>query len=295
MDNWDGIEEFVAVAQSGSFIAAAATLGVSRTHMSRAVGRLEDRLGARLLHRTTRAVMLSPTGRTFLDHCARLIRERDEAVEMIRDQGAPRGDLRLTCCLALGERYIAPIARQFAKEHREVTVHLDVTNRTVDLVAEGCDLGVRTGYLPSSDLIATKIASRHSRTCAAPGYLACRERPRKIADLDEHDCLIGSTPLWHFSDKGEETPYRPHPVWSCNNGHAVLDAALDGMGICQLPNFYLNDALRSGQLVPILEEFEPPEEPIWAVYPDKRHLPPKVQRFVSLLKDQLPKAMAGSN
>jgi len=221
MDNWDGIEEFVAVARSGSFIAAAATLGVSRTHMSRAVGRLEDRLGARLLHRTTRAVMLSPTGRTFLDHCARLIRERDEAVEMIRDQGAPRGDLRLTCCLALGERYIAPIARQFAKEHREVTVHLDVTNRTVDLVAEGCDLGVRTGYLPSSDLIATKIASRHSRTCAAPGYLACRERPRKIADLDEHDCLIGSTPLWHFSDKGEETLISPAPglelqQWPCS-------------------------------------------------------------------------------
>ena len=292
MDSWDGIEEFVAVARSGSFIAGATALGVSRTHMSRAVARLEDRLGARLLHRTTRAVMLSPTGRTFFDHCVRLVHERDEAVALVRDQGELRGDLRITCCIALGERFIAPIARRFAKEHRQVTVHLDVTNRVVDLVAEGCDLGIRTGYLPSSNLIAARIASRQSRTCAAPDYLARRGKPRKITDLDEHDCLIGTTSLWHFSENGDETLYRPRPVWSCNNGHAVLEAALDGMGICQLPDFYLNDALQSGQLVPILEEFEPPEEPIWAVYPDKRHLSPKVQRFISDLKDMLPKVMA---
>src|SRR6478752_5546631 len=123
MDGWDGIEEFVAVARTGSFMAGAAALGASRTHMSRAVARLEDRLGARLLHRTTRAVSLSPTGRTFLDHCDRLVRERDEAVALVRDQGEPRGDLRITCCIALGERFIAPIARRFAKQHRQLTVY----------------------------------------------------------------------------------------------------------------------------------------------------------------------------
>lgn len=292
MDGWDGIEEFVAVARTGSFMAGAAALGASRTHMSRAVARLEDRLGARLLHRTTRAVSLSPTGRTFLDHCDRLVRERDEAVALVRDQGEPRGDLRITCCIALGERFIAPIARRFAKQHRQLTVYLDVTNRVVDLVAEGCDLGIRTGSLPSSDLVAARIASRQSRTCAAPAYLESRGRPERIADLDGHDCLIGTTPLWHFSEKGDEILYRPRPVWSCNNGHAVLEAALDGMGICQLPDFYLNDAVQSGQLVPILEEFAPPEEPIWAVYPDKRHLSPKVQRFVAVLRDDLSGVMA---
>jgi len=292
MDGWDGIEEFVAVARTGSFIAGAAALGVSRTHMSRALARLEDRLGTRLLHRTTRRVILSPTGRTFLDHCDRLVRERDEAVALVRDQGEPRGDLRITCCVALGERFIAPIARRFAMQHRQLTVYLDVTDRVVDLVAEGYDLGIRTGQLPSSNLIAAKIASRQSRTCAAPAYLECRERPGKITDLDGHDCLTGTTLQWHFSDKGDEILYRPRPVWSCNNGYAILEAALDGMGICQLPNFYLDDAVQSGQLVPILEEFAPPEEPIWAVYPDKRHLSPKVQRFVSVLKDKLPKVMA---
>jgi len=291
MDGWDGIEEFVAVARTGSFIAGAAALGVSRTHMSRAVARLEDRLGAQLLHRTTRRVILSPTGRTFLDHCVRLVRERDEAVALMRDQGEPRGDLRITCCLALGERFIAPIARRFAKQHRQLTVYLDVTDRLVDLVAESYDLGIRTGLLQSSNLIAAKIGSRQSRTCAAPAYLESRGRPGKITDLDGHDCLIGTTPQWLFSEKGDEILYRPRPVWSCNNGHAVLEAALDGMGICQLPDFYLNDALQSGQLAPILEEFAPPEEPIWAVYPDKRHRSPKVQRFVSALKDKLPKVL----
>jgi len=292
MDGWDGIDEFVAVARTGSFIAGAASLGVSRTHMSRAINRLEDRLGARLLHRTTRAVILSPIGRTFLDHCVRLVRERDEAIALVRDQGEPRGDLRITCCVALGERFISPIARQFAMLHRQLTVYLDVTDRVVDLVTEGYDLGVRTGQLPSSNLIAAKIASRQSRTCAAPAYLTRRGRPGKISDLDGHDCLIGTTLQWHFSEKGDEKLYRPRPVWSCNNGHAVLEAALDGMGICQLANFYLDDAVQSGKLVPILEEFAPPEEPIWAVYPDKRHLSPKVQRFICMLKDKLPKAMA---
>lgn len=221
MDGWEGIEEFVAVARTGSFIAGAASLGVSRTHMSRALARLEDRLGAQLLHRTTRRVLLSPTGQTFLDHCIRLVQERDEAVALIRDQGEPRGDLRITCCVALGERFIAPVARQFAKQHRQLTVYLDVTDRTIDLVAEGYDLGVRTGNLPSSDLIAAKIASRRSRTCAAPAYLERMGTPEKIADLNEHDCLTGTTLQWHFSEKGDEILYRPRPVWSCNNGYAV--------------------------------------------------------------------------
>ena len=291
MERWDGIEEFVAVVRAGSFSAGAAAIGASRTHMSRAIADLEDRLGARLLHRTTRSVVLSPTGQTFLDHCARLVRERDEAVALVRDQGEPRGDLRITCCVALGERFIAPLARKFAMKHRQLTVHLDLTNRVVDLVGEGYDLGIRSGNLLSSNLMSARIGSRQSRTCASPAYLANRGAPREIGDLNEHDCLISAAPQWQFSESGNEVPYRPRPAWSCNDGYAVRDAALDGMGICQLPSFYVNDALRSGQLVPVLEQFAPLEQPIWAVYPDKRHLSPKVQRFISSMKDTLPEAM----
>ena len=291
MDGWDGIDEFVAVARIGSFIEAAAALGVSRTHMSRAVARLEDRLKARLLHRTTRTVSLSPTGRIFLDHCVRLIHERDEALALVREQGEPRGVLRVTCSIALGERFIAPIARRFAVQHPQLRLFLDLSNRVVDLVGEGYDLAIRTGDLTSSNLIATRIASRQFHTCAAPAYLDRFGSPESIEDLDQHACLVGSSSTWHFTDKGNVVIYRPQPVWSCNNGQAVLDATLEDMGICQLPDFYLSDALERGLLRRVLEPYLSPAEPIWAVYPDKRHLSPKVRRFISLLNSELPKSI----
>jgi len=291
MDGWDGIDEFVAVARTGSFIEGAAALGVSRTHMSRAVARLEDRLKARLLHRTTRSVSLSPTGRIFLDHCTRLIHERDEALALVREQGEPRGVLRITCSIALGERYIAPLARRFAVQHPQLRLFLDLSNRVVDLVGEGYDLAIRTGDLTASNLIATRIASRQFHTCATPAYLDRFGSPETINDLDQHACLVGSSATWHFTDRGEVVIYRPQPVWSCNNGQAVLDAALEDMGICQLPDFYLSNALDRDLLRPVLTPYLSPAEPIWAVYPDRRHLSPKVRRFVSLLKSELPKSI----
>jgi len=288
MDGWDGIDEFVAVARTGSFIAGAASLGVSRTHMTRAVARLEDRLKARLLHRTTRKVTLSATGRIFLDHCNRLIRERDEAVALVSEQGEPRGVLRITCSIALGERFIAPIARRFAVQHPRLRVFLDMSNRVVDMIGEGYDLAIRTGDLSSSNLIATRIGSRQFHTCASPAYLARAGCPETISDLDRHNCLAGSAPSWHFTDQGEVVLYRPQPIWSCNNGRAVLEAALEDMGICQLPDFYLDEELDRGRLQTVLKPYLSPAEPIWAVYPDKRHLSPNVRHFVSLLKSELP-------
>lgn len=293
MDGWDGIEEFVAIARTGSFVGGAAALGVSRAHMTRAVARLEDRLNARLLHRTTRRVTLSATGRVFLDHCSRLIQERDEAVALVREQGEPRGVLRVTCSIALGERFIAPIARRFALQHPQVRLFLDLSNRVVDLIAEGYDLAIRTGDLSPSHLIATRIGSRQFHTCASPAYLARFGRPDTVADLDRHHCLVGSSTAWHFTDDGEVILYHPQPFWSCNNGQAVLDAALENMGICQLPDFYLHEARECGLLETVLGPYLSPAEPIWAVYPDRRHLSPKVQRFVSLLKAELPRRING--
>jgi len=288
MDGWDGIDEFVAVARTGSFIAGASLLGVSRTHMSRAIARLEDRLNARLLHRTTRSVSLSPTGRIFLEHCTRLVHDRDEALALVREEGDPRGELRVTCSIALGERFVAPIARRFARAHPQLTLLLDLSNVVVDLPGDGYDLAIRTGELSSSNLIATRIGSRQFHTCASPEYLARKGHPSRIEDLAGHDCLIGSSTTWHFSAAGKNINFRPRPVWSCNNGQAVLDAALEGMGICQLPDFYLADALQSGSLVTVLDPYIAPAESIWAVYPDKRHLSPKVRRFVEVLKSELP-------
>lgn len=295
MGSWDGIDEFVAIATAGSFRGGAAALGVSTTHMSRAIMRLEARVQAQLFHRTTRSVRLTDTGRVFLEHCRRLVMEREEAFALVDEKGEPQGDLRLTCSTAMGERFIAPILRRFARTYPRLRVNIDLTNRVVDLVAEGYDLAVRTGHLPDSRLIGTRIASRSLVACASPAYLNRRGHPRSLADLDEHDCLAGNAGTWHFNVEGKAQSYRPHGRWRCNSGAAVLEAALDDMGLCQLPDFYVRAALADGKLVPVLADFRPADEPIWAVYPQRRHLQPKISELVRVLRKEMPLALRGAD
>lgn len=295
MGQWEGIDEFVSVANCGSFAGAASALGLSRTHVSRAIARLEDRLSARLLHRTTRKVQLTPTGRIFLERCSRLLNDREEAMALVGERGKPQGELHVTCSTALGEHYIAPLARHFAQTYPRVIVSLDLSNRIVDLVSEGFDLAIRTGELTDSPLIATRIATRRLHTCASPHYLSSRTAPCSVEDLEQHDCLVGTSTLWHFRHEGQNRHFRPRYRWRCNNGQAILGAALDGMGICQLPDFYVRQALEDGRLIPLMVDHAPDEEPIWAVYPDRRHLSPKVRSFVRLLKAGLPAALASKN
>lgn len=253
---------------------------------------LESRIQAQLFHRTTRSVRLTDTGRVFLEHCQRLIMEREEAFALINEKGEPQGELRLTCSTAMGERFIAPILRHFARAYPRIQINIDLTNRVVDLVAEGYDLAVRTGHLPDSRLIGTRIASRSLVTCASPAYLKRRGRPHVLADLDGHDCLAGNAGTWHFNVDGKSQSYRPHGRWRCNSGGAVLEAALDDMGLCQLPDFYVRTALTEGRLVPVLADIQPADEPIWAVYPQRRHLQPKISELVSVLRKELPMALS---
>lgn len=292
MNKWDGIDEFVAVATHRSFIKAAQALGFSRTHMSRAISLLEDRLKVLLLNRTTRSVSPTPTGEIFLEHCRHLIRERDEALAQVGNDGEPRGQLNITCSTALGEHYIAPIARRMAQEYPELQIRLDLSNRIVDMIDEGFDVAIRTGHLASSSLIAKRVAQRSFYTCASPAYLEHAGTPRTVAALSSHKCLIGTSAIWQFRSSGGEQLFRPKGPWRCNNGYVVAKAALEGMGICQLPDFYVRDAMRNGELVGLLSEYSAPAEPIWAVYPAKRHLAPNVVRFLELISTELPAALA---
>lgn len=289
---WDGIDEIVAIADTGSFAAAARTLGASTSHVSRAVAQFENRIGAQIFARTTRRVVPTPTGRALIEQFRRLITERDDAIAAVSDGGDPRGEVRLTCSIALGERFVAPIARAFAFSFPEISVTIELTNRVVDLVAEGFDLAIRTGHMPDSGLIATRIASRRYRLCASPAYLARCGTPQSIPDLDGHECLFGSGTTWHFQTDGKEQLYQPRGRWRCNSGDAVASAALEGFGICQLPEFYVRGALERGELVSLLDAFRAEEEPIWAVYPQRRHLLPKVRLLVDRLKADLPDALA---
>lgn len=288
---WDGIDEFVAVAETGSFTSGARVFGSSVTHMSRSIARLEARLQAQLLHRTTRTVRLTDTGRLFLDHCRRMVLDRDEALGMVSTRAEPQGELRCTCSTTLGERFLMPILLRYGALYPQVQLHVELTNRIVDLVAEGYDLALRTGAFDDGRLLRVPIAERAIHSCASPAYLDRVGWPGTIADLKVHRCLVGSASGWHFRVDGREHLFRPQPGWRCNSGVSVADAALAGMGICQLPEFYVAEHLKSGRLVSVLDEFRPDPEPIWAVYPQRRHVPPKVSRLVDMLSAELPLAI----
>ncbi len=289
MGSWDGIDSFIAVCETESFSAAATRLGVSTSHVSREVARLEDRLQVRLLYRTTRRVSVTDAGRTFLERCRRLVEERDEAFSTISERdGAPRGHLRLTCSIAYGERFIVPLVNRFLLTHPQLSVSIDLTNRIVDLVGEGFDLAVRTGTsLDDSRLIAVRLASRRRHLCAAPAYLDRHGSPVSLDDLPRHASLTGTAEFWHFSENGRQVEFRPTGNWRCNSGFAVLDAARQGLGLCQLPDFYVEADLAAGTLVSLLETNRPPDEGIWAVYPHRRHLSPKVSLLVDYLKSHV--------
>jgi DNA-binding transcriptional LysR family regulator len=294
MSRWNGIEEVVAIAEYGSFVRAAAQLGTSTSHMSRAIADLEHRIGTQIFIRTTRRVVPTPAGRTLIDQFRRLIAEREDAILAVSDGSAPRGEVRITCSIAMGERFVAQIARDYAFAHPDVTVTLELTNRVVDLLAEGFDLAVRTGSVRDPALVATRIASRAMHLCAAPAYLAQRARPTAIDELAAHECLLGTADTWRFSIDGKAFDYRPPGRWRCNSGTAVTEAALAGFGLCQLPDFYVAHHLRSGALVPLLEHHAPAEDPVWAVYPQRRHLLPKVRLFIDRLRKELPRALRTS-
>lgn len=291
MSEWDGIDEFIAVATIGSFTGGAKSIGASPTHVSRAIMALEQRVQAQLFHRTTRTVRLTDTGRVFLEHCTRIQQERDEAVALISERGEPRGELRVTCSTAMGERFVAPILWRYAQEHPNLSISIELSNHIVDIVAEGFDLAIRTGALADSRLIRTRVASRGVYTCAAPEYLKNAGKLKTISDLANHEAVIGSGSTWHFKQGGKEHLHRPKGRFRCNSGQAVLDACLAGAGICQLPEFYVRPYLENGRLAPVLEIYRPDDEPIWAVYPQRRHLLPKIRNAVEILSLELKGAM----
>ncbi|MEO8724178.1 MAG: LysR family transcriptional regulator [Sphingobium sp.] len=295
MSRWDGIDEFVAVATAGSFTRGAKAIGMSPTHVSRAIIALEQRVQAQLFHRTTRTVRLTDTGRVFFERCKRIALDRDEAIALICEQGEPQGELRVTCSTAIGEHFVAPIIRRFAMEHPKLTVNIELTNRIVDLVAEGYDLAVRTGDVSDPRLIATRVASRTVHTCAAPEYLERCGTPATPDDLAKHECIVGTSSVWHFKVAEQDMIYRPKGRYRCNGGYAVIDASIAGLGICQLPEFYVLPHIASGSLVAVLENHRPADEPIWAVYPQRRHLSPKIAQLIEVLGAKLPDYMLSSS
>lgn len=288
MSVWDGVEEFVAVAEAGSFVGAAKVLSVSNAHISRSVARLEQKVGSRLFDRTTRSLRLTNSGRALLEPFRRLIQDRDEAFAMVTTDGAPQGELHITCSAALGHKFVIPIMRKYKQLHENLSIRIDLTNRLVDLIAEGFDIAIRTGHLPDSRLVATKIGARSIVTCASKSYLDKHGVPKAVEELSSHECLIGTSPVWNFrSENGEPLSFYPKGSWRCNSGEGVLEAVTADMGVCQLPMHYLNDKLHDGNIVSLLDRYSVEDEPIWAVYPHRKYLLPRVKSLIEILKSEM--------
>ncbi len=290
MTIWDGINEFVCVVETESFTAAAKRLEVSVAHISRQVNQLEDRLGAKLLYRTTRKLRLTEVGEVYYQHARKILDDMQAAERAVMEmEGKPTGKLRITAPVYYGEYFLAPLVNDFLLQYPQLDLELKLTNETVDLVKEGYDLAIRLGTLDSSSLMCRKLARRTQYLCASPAYLAAHGTPQTLADLANHRCLGGSLDHWRFLENGKLRNWRVGSAWSCNSGLALKDAALKGLGIVQLPDYYVQAALAQGSLVSLLESHRLPDDGVWVVYPQNRHLSPKVRLLVDFLVTQLGK------
>ena len=284
---WESIEAFERVVRFNSFSRAAEDLGVSRSHISRQISALENRLDAQLLLRTTRKVTTTEVGQAFYLQCQELLRNLEEAEQAVQDlQARPRGILRVSVAGGYGEDYIAPAAIEFMQQHSDLSVELNFSNRLIDLISEGYDLAIRAGTLKDSSLIARRISSRKLLTCASPAYLERHGTPANIHALTNHNCLLGTLETWRFRENGRNFDLRVNGSWRSNNGRALLQAARAHLGLVQLPAFYLEGVLSSGELVTVLDDFNPTDTGVWAVYPHNRHLSAKVRLFVNFLAER---------
>jgi DNA-binding transcriptional LysR family regulator len=280
---------FARVVQGGSFTAAARDLQMPKSTVSRKVTDLEERLGVRLLQRTTRTLGLTDEGRTYYDFCARIISEVDEAERAVGSlSGVPRGLLRVTTPLNFG--FLGPVLADFVRKHPEVTLDVVSTDRRVGLVEEGFDVAIRAGTLADSTLIARPLATLRRIVVAAPAYLKKRGRPREPADLAAHDSLVfgaGESPTTWRLEKGStavDVVVKPRLV--INDFDALFETALAGVGVAMLPVFRCLAAVREGRLEHLLKDWCSPSATIHVVYPSTRLLSPKVKAFVDHLLEK---------
>ena len=286
---------FSAVVDASSFVAAADSLGMSKAAVSRYVSELEQRLGVRLMHRTTRKLSLTPEGEVFLARCRDILAsiESSEAEISTRSVTAS-GLLKVSVPVSFGIRHLAPLWSEFLSDHPQVTLDVQLADRVIDLVDEGFDLAVRIARLPDSSLISRQLASTRLVLCAAPSYLKRRGTPAHPSELAQHDVLgyslMAMGDQWQFTGPEGPVSVKVRPRMWTNNGDSCVAAALQGSGIQLQPTFLIDDELASGQLVEILPQFRSVELGIYAVYPSRKFVLPKVRAMVEFLANKLGQA-----
>jgi len=287
MDRIEEIRGFAAVADAKSFTQAARRLGISSAQVSKLVARLEDRLGARLLNRTTRDVSLTDTGRAYLARARELLEDFDALESSVGDTAGPRGLLRLSVPVSFGAVEIGPALLDFAAAHSQIGLDVSFTDRAVNLVEDGYDAAVRIGNLSDSSLVARRLAVSRVVTCASPDHLAKHGTPRTPADLAGREIIIDLNPrdpfVFDYGRGAGRQPVRVDGRLRFSSAEACLAAARAGFGITRAPAFAAVHDLRAVRLQSLLCTFEPEPVPIHAVYPQTRHLAAKVRAFVDFL------------
>lgn len=298
--NLNDILTFMAVVDAGTFVGGSRAMGLTRSAAGKAVNRLEERLGARLINRTTRNLSLTDEGRVFYERGSKILEAVDDAEAGLAGRAAtPRGLLRLTVPDAFGRLVLFPLIRQYLETWPEVKAEVNFTDRRVDIVEEGFDLAVRIegsspigASDPDSRLVSRVVARYRAILCASPAYVAVRGEPAGVDELRDHDCLVFSSRAqqqsWTYRDDGGSwTKARIRSRLRMDSGEALVMAAVGGLGIAYLPEFLIHQDLASGRLQQILPNLELVTANIVTIYPTRRFLEPRVRHFIELMVDEL--------
>ena len=293
MDKLKQLESFVSVATRGSLTAAANAEGVAPAIMGRRLDGLEERLGVKLLLRTTRRITLTHEGSAFLEDCQRLLADLANAEASVSAGGVKAsGHLRITAPAGFGRRHVAPLVPKFRELHPEVTISLNLSDRVVDIAGEGFDCAVRVGDMPDSSLVSVRMADNRRLCVATPGYLARHGMPHTPADLVRFHCLTLSSDAsqtrgWAFKSGADSVNYmKPAGPLDCSDGQVLHDWCMAGYGIAWRSTWEVESEIAAGQLVAILEDYAAPPNGIYAVFPQRKHLPLRVRLWIDFLKER---------
>jgi DNA-binding transcriptional LysR family regulator len=295
LPDFEGLAIFAKVVELRSFAAAATELSLSKATVSKAVTRLEQRLGARLFNRTSRRLALTDAGQKLAERATRLLLDGEAAEnDALAQSVAPRGLVRLAVPMTFGVKAVAPILPEFLAEYPDVSVDLHLSDAMVDLIGEGFDAGLRIASLPDSSLIARRLCAMPRYTVAAPSYLKRHGRPTHPMHLAQHKCLgyayLSTQGVWHYTNSaGEQASVRPAGPLGVNNGEALMPALLAGLGIADLPAFIVDDAIASGEVEVILKGWHQTEAAVHLVMPPGGPRPARVEALADFLAKKLAK------
>ncbi len=290
MDKLKQLESFVSVATRGSLTAAAKAEGVAPAIMGRRLDALEERLGVKLLVRTTRRMSLTHEGSAFLEDCQRLLVDFANAEASVSAGGVKAsGHLRITAPAGFGRRHVAPLVPRFRELHADVTISLNLSDRVVDVAGEGFDCAVRVGEMPDSSLVSVRMADNRRLCVASPAYLQRHGAPKHPTDLAKFACLTLSSDAsqtrgWAFQVDGEVIHLKPGGPLDCSDGQVLHDWCLDGYGIAWRSTWEVEAEIAAGRLVTVLSDFDAPPNGIYAVFPQRKHLPLRVRLWIDFLK-----------